>query len=405
MPGSKAINKIAMLSIHSSPMGALGTRDTGGMSVYVRELAKELGCLGIMVDVFTLCQDHSKAPVMRLDKNVRLVNLKINSGETIFKENLFDYLPAVFDAFNKTREKERLTYDLIHSHYWLSGVLGNRINQMYHTPHVVTFHTMGAIKNRYCANESEPEFRIEQEKQVATDCDRIVTSTLNEKNELILTGHASPEKIGVVLPGVNLSLFLPIEKDAARQNLGLNGKEQLLLYVGRNVPVKGLDRLLRILPDINRNHRFRLLIIGGDNENKKLNSMIRGLRIQGSVDLIGRKDHAVLPAYYNAADMLVVPSYHESFCLAGLESLSCGTPVVSMPVGGMPEIINRNNGCVVSEVTDRTLAEAIIRVANSLQHKGFSPKRIRSSVQGYCWSNTATLMMQQYHKITGNLVN
>ena len=132
---------------------------------------------------------------------------------------------------------------------------------------------------------------------------------------------------------------------------------------------------------------------------KYYNSLIRDLNIQKAVTLIGRIDQKLLPAYYSAADMLVVPSYHESFCLAGLESLACGTPVVATPVGGLPAVINRQNGCVLAEDNDRAMAEAIVRVANNQRQGCFSPKHIRASVQGYAWSNTAKLMLSEYQKV------
>lgn len=401
---SKGICKIAMLSIHSSPAGELGTRDAGGMSVYIRELAKEFGNLGILVDVFTLCQNQDSSAIIPLFKNVRLISLNVNADQQITKENLFDYLPAVIEAFNETVEKEGVIYDLLHSHYWLSGALGNQIKQTRRIPHVTTFHTMGAAKNRACVQESEPDFRIEQEKELAAACDRIIASTQNEAQELTSLYHAAAEKIGVVPAGVNLELFQPLDKAATRRKLGLNGKEQLLLYVGRYVPVKGLDRLLKIMPDINDSkqdqNRFRLLVIGGDDENEKLTSIIRKLNIQTAVNLIGRMDQKFLSAYYSAADMLVVPSYHESFCLAGLESLACGTPVVATPVGGLPDIINHKNGCVLAEDSHRAMTEAITRVADCQRQGRFSQKHIRASVQDYSWTNTAKLMLAEYQKVT-----
>jgi len=392
-----------MLCIHSNPVGELGTRDTGGMSVYIRELARELSKIGVLVDVFTLCRNHSASSIIPLFKHVRLISLKVKAEEPITKENFFDYLPAVLQAFNETAEKEGLSYDLIHSHYWLSGVLGNHIRRMRGIAHATTFHTLGAVKNRFCPNELEPDFRIEQEKELTTACDRIIASTQREAHDLISLYHASAEKIGIVPAGVNLKLFQPLDKAASRRKLGFNDNENLLLYVGRYVPVKGLDRLLKIMPDINyRNrdkNRFRLLVIGGDDENEILNSLIRDLNIHKTVTLIGRIDQKLLPAYYSAADMLVVPSYHESFCLAGIESLACGTPVVATPVGEMPAVINRQNGCVLAEDNDRAMAEAIVRVANSQRQGCFSPEHIRASVQGYAWSNTAKLMLSEYQKV------
>ncbi|MBT4363498.1 MAG: glycosyltransferase [Desulfobacteraceae bacterium] len=407
---SNDVLKIAMLSIHSSPVGELGTSDTGGMSVYIRELAEELGKTGVSTDIFTLCQNRQSSSITSLYKNVRLIYLNIKTDQPIIKETLFDYLPSVFDAFNETVTKDQTDYDkagydLIHSHYWLSGVLGNQIKQKYDLPHIITFHTTGAVKNRFCTQELEPDFRIEKEKGLTAACDRIVASTQNEAHDLISLYNAESEKISVVPAGVNLELFKPLDKTAACREIDFNDDAKLLLYVGRHVPIKGLDRLLKTISEIRNKISLRLLVIGGDDENEKLKSTIKDLNIQKEVDLSGRKDQKFLPAYYSAADMLVVPSYHESFCLAGLESLACGTPVVSTPVGIMPTIINNKNGCILTENNDSAMAEAILRVANNHDRGNYSPAQIRNSVKDYSWANTAELMLGEYHRVISNFDN
>jgi len=408
---SKHIRRIAMLSIHSSPVGELGTRDTGGMSVYIQELSKALSKNGISTDVFTLCQglykDQSPAPITSLFKNVRLIKLNVKTDQKITKENLFNYLPEVFEAFNHTIDREKLSYNLIHSHYWLSAVLGDRITEMRGIPHIITFHTLGKVKNQVCPQESEPDVRIQHEKKLTEKCSRIIASTNNEKNDLISLYNAVAEKVSVVQAGVDLELFKPLKKDSARKKIGFNDSAHLLLYVGRNVPVKGLDRLLKTMPAINLKtlgsqrlqKQFRLLIIGGDDESQNLVSMIHDLNIQKDVELVGRIDHKAMPVYYNAADILVVPSYHESFCLAGIESLACGTQVVCTPVGVMPEVINDTNGCMLMEGSNKEMAESIIRAANKQRIKSPGTMDIRKSVLDYSWANTAKLMLKEYNKI------
>jgi len=393
---SGKISKIAMICIHSSPVGDIGSRDTGGMSVYIRELARELAGSGISVDIITLCENPSVSRIIPLFKNVRLICLDIKNHHATTKENLYGYLPEVHDEFKRFMHKRKVAYDIIHSHYWISGIFGNQIKKIWNIPHVITFHTLGAVKNNACSLELESDFRIEKEQELAEVCDKVIVSTFNEKKKLKHFYQVLDEKIGIVPAGVDFELFRPSDKTTARTELGLNDNKQLLLYVGRYVPIKGLDRLLKIMPDINHENRFKLIVIGGDDDHEKIDTLIRKLGVQKSVALIGRKNQNLLPRYYNASDMLVMPSYDESFGLVGLESLACGTPVVSTPVGIMPEIIDPKNGIIIKENDGNEMAEAIVHVANIQLEAGYSAEQIRVSVLDYSWKNMARRMMIEY---------
>jgi D-inositol-3-phosphate glycosyltransferase len=390
-----------MVSIHSSPIGDVGTRDTGGMSVYIRELAKELGRLGHRVDIYTrpLCPEDSH--IVELSENVRLVNLFISKGASISKLKLYSYLPDFFRAIEEFRNAHGLQYDLIHSHYWLSGCLGNWAKDCWNVPHVIKFHTLGAAKNKAKPGTLEPELRIAAEKKLSKTCDRIVVSTEKEKENLIRYYNVPRHKIGVVPCGVNLHLFRPVDKAEARRHLDFAQDASIILYVGRFDPLKGIERLLEAIIYLRHHKRFRLVIIGGDDHqsfsSQKILKLVRKLGIKDVVNFTGRIEQNNLNTYYNAADVLVVPSYYESFGLVALESLACGTPVIATPVGAMESIIHASEtGQVLLDSSPRSLARAIESFIAKQHAKIISPQTVRASVRKFSWSHMASAIMDEY---------
>ena len=325
--------RIAMLSVHSSPIGELGTKNTGGMSVYIRETAQELGNRGHLVDIYTRLNGSGQKQIAHLYDNVRLIHLKAGNNGQMNKLALYGHLDDFFKELEKFRDRESVDYDLIHSHYWLSGRVGSWAQERWKVPHVFMFHTVGAVKNSTVGSEKEPELRTAIEKNLARKCDRILVATDKERGHLVQHYGACPETIGVVPCGVNLNLFRPLDKIAARKQLGFAQDETVVLFVGRFAPLKGIDRLLEAMAHLKHHQRLRLVIVGGDGNNapesQRLQGLSRGLSIQDSVTFVGRIEQSMLPPYYSAADVLVVPSHYESFGLVALESLASGTPVVA----------------------------------------------------------------------------
>ena len=271
-----------MLSIHSDPIGELGTRDTGGMSVYIRELARELGRRGHLIDIYTRSQEDQEQSVKQLFENVRLIHLAIPEGDSLSKLALNPYLPRFFQALKYFCAAENLVYDLIHSHYWLSGRLGIWAQRLWNWPHITTFHTLGTAKNLTGTGEPEPGFRIAAEKEIVSACQRIIAPTARERSNLIRLYGASEAKIGVVPCGVDLKIFFPQEKTAARNKLGLDPRDLLLLYVGRFDPLKGLNNLLKAMTCLENNHGIRLVIVGGDgNTTPEYQTLARDIRKLG----------------------------------------------------------------------------------------------------------------------------
>jgi D-inositol-3-phosphate glycosyltransferase len=390
-----------MLSIHSSPIGELGTEDTGGMSVYIRELSRELGSRGHKIDIYTRLSDKKLDQIIGLHENVRLIHLDIGNNGHISKLELHSYMGDFSCALEEFKGGENLQYDLIHSHYWLSGRLGIWAQERWNLPHTITFHTLGALKDIAETKEQKPNPRIVDEKKLARTCHRIVVATERERQHLISHYDASPDKIGVVPCGVNLDLFRPMDKGTARRQLGFDLKESIILYVGRFAPLKGIGRLLEAMIHLRHHQSLRLVIIGGDGHQAptslNLQNLAWELGIQDRVTFIGRLEQNALPPYYSAADVFVIPSYYESFGLVGLESLACGTPVVSTQVGAMESILQEGEtGNVVSKPNPRLLANGIEAFISMPPSKRLSPNAIRMSVLKFDWSNVASAIVNEY---------
>ncbi|MEJ2223274.1 MAG: glycosyltransferase [Desulfobacterales bacterium] len=399
--------RIAMFSIHSSPIGELGTKNTGGMSVYIRELARHLGVFGHRIDIYTRLNGTKHNQIIELYDNVRLIHLSAGSNGYVHKLALYYYLSDFFRALERFKNQEDLDYDLIHSHYWLSGRLGNRVQDRWNIPHIVMFHTLGTVKNSAGLAEREPDLRIATEKKLAQTSQRILAPTDREKENLLKYCNTTAQKIGVVPCGVNLDLFRPMDKTAARQRLGFDKDESIVLYVGRFDPIKGIDRLLEAIAHLKHLKRMRLVIIGGDGpatpEYQNLQQLCSKFGIQKSVHFVGRVEQDQLPPYYSAADVLIVPSYYESFGLVGLESLACGTPVVASRVGAMEDIIEESKtGYVVADLNPRGLANRIEKVISNPACSMLPAPAIRASILKYGWPNVAAAIFNEYETVLEN---
>ncbi len=396
--------KIAMLSVHSSPVGALGTKHTGGMSVYIRELARELGSLGHRVDIFTRLDGAPQTSEISLSQNVRLIHLNAGNGGNMPKPALHPFLHAFSRALEDFVASRGLAYDLVHSHYWLSGIPGLRVQRRWKIPHVLMFHTLGAVKNGTGVGEPESEFRIATERELANACHRVFVPTQREKRNLMIHYGISGERIGVVPCGVNLDLFQPMEKASARRRLGLDPDAAILLYVGRFDPLKGIEGLLSAMIDLKHRKRLRLILVGGDGLNspefQRLKELSRAMGVEEAVSFAGRIDQKDLPPYYCAADALIVPSHYESFGLVGLESLACGTPVISTRVGFLADMLKENRiGWLVDNGSPKSLADGIDALVATLESRETTADVIRSAVLGFRWSSVASAIVEEYRRL------
>jgi len=395
--------RIAMISVHSCPVGMLGTRDTGGMSVYIRELARELGKQGHCIDIYTRVHDPDDSQIIDLGPNARLIHLAVGGSDELNKLALYPYLPEFAANLEDFRRSHDRRYDMVFSHYWLSGIVGQQLQQWWGVPHLAMFHTLGVVKNAIGIGETEPELRIDIERQLVRSCQRVIAPTEKEKENLIGYYGASPETIGVVPCGVDMKRFRPVGKKTARQRLGFID-DTILLYVGRIEPLKGIDRLIRAVAFLPRNRRLRLVIIGGDESSQTEIQILRKLSaelgIAGAVTFLGLVKHEQLPGYYSLADICVVPSYYESFGLVALESLACGTPVVATDVGDLKNIIiPGETGYVVDSNTPRQLAEKMALLLAGTGADNRSAASIRKSVRQFGWEQIGEAIIAECRRV------
>jgi D-inositol-3-phosphate glycosyltransferase len=275
------------------------------------------------------------------------------------------------------------------------------VREGWQRPHVITFHTLGAVKNSTGVGEPESLLRIATEKNLAATCERVLSTTAKDKVQLVRLYDAVSDKIGVVPCGVDLNLFRPLGMAAARHRLGFSPDHPIVLFVGRFDSVKGIDRLVTAMRYLRRKDSQRLVLVGGDGlaspATRCLQKQASDLGLQDSVTFAGRIVQDRLPLYYSAADVLVVPSFYESFGLVGLEALACGTPVVATPVGAMESILQQGRtGQVVTEAAPRLLADAIEAFLPNKARKTVSAADIRASVLQFSWSKVAAALAAEY---------
>jgi D-inositol-3-phosphate glycosyltransferase len=343
--------RIAMLSVHSSPIAQLGSKEAGGMNVYVRELSRELGRRGIGVDIFTRSQDPKAPTTVALDRGVRVVNLHTGPSAPYDKNWVLDYMPEFVSRVRCFADGQDLTYDLIHSHYWLSGEAALPLRRSWGVPVVHMFHTLGAMKNQVArgAEERETSRRIAVERRLIETADAIVAATPLDRAQMVWHYGADPQQVYVVPCGVDLRRFHPRDMAGARAALDLPPPpHRLLLLVGRIEPLKGIDSLIQAVALLfERRPEWRgtvtALVVGGgcegersrwNAEQRRLDALRAELGLAEAVRFAGAHTQDQLPLFYAAADIVTMPSHYESFGMAALEGLACGRPVVATSEGG-----------------------------------------------------------------------
>ncbi len=313
------------------------------MNVYVRQVSSALAELGYLVDIFTREHRADCHGVVHLSEYARVIHLQAGPIDAP-KEDLFRRLPSFAYELEKFRESNGFSYDLIHSHYWLSGWIGNDLSREWGVPHVTTFHTTAELKGMTPGGDAEPGMRSCAERKIAASADRIIASTRHEYGSLVSLYQADQDRIRVVPAGVDLDMFQPGDRRRARNKLNLND-ERIVLYVGRMDAIKGLDVLIHSVASMETPCNLKVLVIGGSKQDREFNKaqeLVSSLGVADKVDLLGTLEHESLPLYYQAADVCVVPSYYESFSLVALESMACGTPVVASRVGGLQTVVKDN---------------------------------------------------------------
>jgi D-inositol-3-phosphate glycosyltransferase len=411
------LNRIAMLSVHTSPLATLGGKETGGMNVYVRDLSRELSRRGLAVDVYTRSQDPARPRVQELAGRGRVIQVKAGPEQPYNKNRVVDHLAEFVAGVELFAGEQQLTYDLIYSHYWLSGLVARELRRAWRVPFAQMFHTLAEMKNRVAQpGERETEFRANSEGEIMAFADTLIAATPLEKNQMTWLYGAAPDKIEVVPPGVDLERFKPMDQAEARRKIGIPPEDRMILFVGRIQPLKGIDILIRALGLVKRREpelarRLCVSIIGGDPqpdseveeaEFERLESLRRELGIGDLVTFLGAKDQDTLVYYYAAAEMVVMPSHYESFGMVAIEAMACGTPVVASDVGGLTfSIEDGYNGYLVPGRDPQALASKIILLLKHPVLRDQLSEQARQWVQRYSWTHIAAELLEVFERTIG----
>ncbi|MGH3414236.1 MAG: D-inositol-3-phosphate glycosyltransferase [Marmoricola sp.] len=415
-PGGGEIRRVAMISLHTSPLEQPGTGDAGGMNVYVTELARQLAHRGIDVDVFTRATSSAHEPTVDLDGagpgRVQVRHLVAGPFEGLTKAELPGQL-CVFarEVLRAEASFEPGHYDVVHTHYWLSGQVGALARDRWGVPLVHSMHTMAKVKNAALAagDTPEPDARIIGEEQVVAAADMLVASTVDEAKDLINAYDAEPGRVEVVNPGVDLGVFSPRPRAEARQRLGLPRDAEVLLFVGRIQPLKGPEVLLRaaaelVAADPSLRERLVVAVVGGPSGTgldhpeslAELAGTLGLLDVVRFVPPVRRND---LVDWFAAASVTCVPSYNESFGLVAVESQAVGTPVVAASVGGLRTVVDDGrSGLLVEGHDPGDYAVAIRRVLDDRDLREDLSGRALAQAARFSWSRTAEDTLAVYRQ-------
>ena len=409
---STDLNRIAILSVHTSPLHQPGTGDSGGMNVYIAETAKRIAARGIEVEIFTRATSLIEPETSELAPGVLVRHIPAGPFEGLRKEDLPAQLCAVTAGVLRAEAaKNEGFYDLIHSHYWLSGQVGWIAQERWGVPLVHTMHTMARVKNLTLAQGDSPEPAIREigEEQVVIAADRLVANTHAEAKELIELYHADPNRVRVVHPGVDLDVFVPGNQNSARSDLGVVDDAIVLLFVGRIQPLKAPDVLIEAAAEIlkcNPELRSRLVvaICGGPSGSglerpDALVTLANQLGISEVVRFVPPTSRAELVKWFQAASVCVVPSYSESFGLVAIEAQACGTPVIAARVGGLPTAVRDGiSGVLVDGHESSVWANQIINVVtNDVLRTKLSAGAI-AHASHFGWEDTTDKLISVYNE-------
>jgi len=362
-----SVRRVAMLSVHTSPLAQPGTGDGGGMNVYISSLASALARAGVECDVLTRAERPGQAAIVDVEPGVRVVHLDAGPRAPISKDALLGLLDELVEAARVNLSTATEPFDVLHAHYWISGAVGHRLKHELDVPLVGTFHTLARTKAAVGIAD-DPHERARVERETIACLDRTIASTPDERSELIAAYGAEPDRVEVIAPGVDHAMFSPGDAASARRRLGLPTDRPVLLFVGRIQPLKGVDLALRCLASL-RDPAALLVVVGGPSgadgiaEVGRLHALARDLGVEERVRWEPPQPHGALVDWYRGADVCLVPSRTESFGLVALEAAACGTPVVAANVGGLRSLVDDGHtGFLVDGRTGRDFAAPVERL-------------------------------------------
>lgn len=408
--------RIALISEHATPLGIFGGVDSGGQNVYVGQLAKHLAAIGYHVDVFTRRDSESLPEVVEWQQGVRIIHVPAGPPKAIAKEKLLPYM-AKFTSFVIDWCRTQVAYDLIHANFWMSALVAANVKRVLGIPFVVTFHALGRVRRLHQGQaDSFPDERFTVEDRVVQEADRIIAECPQDREDLLRLYHADPARISIVPCGFDSTEFWAIDKIRARLTLGLSPDEPIILQLGRMVPRKGVDNVIRAFAYLQKKYSqpARLLVVGGEAEVPdpdltpeigRLRAIAEELGIAANVTFVGRKGREVLKYYYSAADVFVTTPWYEPFGITPIEAMACGTPVIGADVGGIKFTVkDGETGYLVPPNEPRILADRLIHLFNNPQLINlFGQQAIRRSQEHFTWQKVTSAIAALYEEVLSGM--
>lgn len=410
------VQRVAMISVHTSPLAILGGKDAGGLNVYVRELARQLETSKVVVDIFTRRYDETTPEIVQMSDAIRVISVDAGVPEPVSKDDLFCLLPEFASEVALFSLREGVRYDVVHSHYWLSGWVANLLKRYWNAPSVHMFHTLAHLKNLVSDDKNhESTLRVQIERRLLEVLDNIVAPNPDERAELIWTLGANNARICTIPPGIDLNRFQPRDSEKARRKLGLPDNP-LVLFVGRIDPIKGIDTLLKAFQDL-QNKQWddlppKLVFIGGTMIDRAdgtstpgadllpVMEKARDMGIADNVIFRGAQPQDLLPDYYAAATVCVVTSLYESFGLVAVEAMACGLPVVATRVGGMKFTVEEDiSGLLVPSGDHQAIADALERVIVDRPFRSTLQVGARQAAIRFSWHTVGSAVLSLYERL------
>ncbi|MGN6398251.1 MAG: glycosyltransferase family 4 protein [Mucilaginibacter sp.] len=403
---------IAFISDHASPLADLGGVDTGGQNVYVAQLCRHLSQQGYAIDLYTRWENPDAENVINWLPNVRVIHVKAGPVGVLPKEELLPYMREFRENMLSFMRQYNISYELIHAHFFMSALVAAGIKQILGIPYTVTFHALGYIRQLYQGNNDRfPPERIEIEKEVALLSDKVIAECPQDRDDLIKHYGVPAEKITIIPCGFSGQEFHPVEKQEARKQLNLQPEEHIILQLGRMVPRKGVDNVVRAVGKLNANDKkVKLVIVGGENDNPdpcenpelfRLQNIAKEYGVAENIHFAGRKGRNQLKYYYSAADIFITTPWYEPFGITPLEAMACGTPVIGANVGGIKySVVDGETGALVPPEDPEGLANKISELIFDKERlRQLGENAIKRVNQYFTWASVADKMNALYSKI------